>query len=142
MLRRLPSVSQAKMQKTRRSEIRILFIGNSFTARNDLPELISRLSASQGQVVECRLLSIGGASLRTHWNKGEAQSLIRTGRFDSMSAELRTGPRSLIRIAVGPDRFLTLDRLGTVTVSDLVNGKYSSTGSRYTPSPSETLPVR
>ena len=35
---------------------RILFIGNSFTARNGLPDLIAQLAAAHGKAIEHRLL--------------------------------------------------------------------------------------
>ena len=60
----------------------VLFIGNSFTARNDLPGLIARLAAAQGKSLEHRLISAGGASLRTHWNAGEARQAIGDGPYD------------------------------------------------------------
>jgi hypothetical protein len=60
----------------------VLFIGNSFTARNDLPGLIAQLAAARGRGMEYRLISAGGASLRTHWNAGEAQKAIRDGHYD------------------------------------------------------------
>jgi hypothetical protein len=66
----------------RRHSISVLFIGNSFTARNDLPGLIARLAAAHGIELKHRLISVGGASLRTHWNKGEAAEAIRGGRYD------------------------------------------------------------
>jgi hypothetical protein len=62
--------------------VRVLFIGNSFTARNDLPGLIAGLAAARGKRMEHRLISAGGASLRTHWNAGEAQQAIRDGHYD------------------------------------------------------------
>jgi hypothetical protein len=62
--------------------VRVLFIGNSFTARNDLPGLIAGLAAARGKSLEHRLISAGGASLRTHWNAGEAQKAIRDGHYD------------------------------------------------------------
>ena len=61
--------------------VNVLFIGNSFTARNDLPSLVARLAADVGARLEHRLISVGGASLRTHWNKGEAADAIRTGGY-------------------------------------------------------------
>lgn len=64
------------------AHVRILYIGNSFTARNDLPGMIARMAASQGVEVEHQLISAGGASLRMHWNKGEAQRAIEAGKFD------------------------------------------------------------
>src|SRR5437764_9334948 len=60
----------------------VLFIGNSFTARNDLPGLVARLAAARGKTVRHRLISAGGASLRTHWNAGEAARAITDGGFD------------------------------------------------------------
>jgi hypothetical protein len=61
---------------------KVLFIGNSFTARNDLPVLIAELAAARGQRMEYRLITAGGASLRTHWNAGKAGEAIRDGNYD------------------------------------------------------------
>ena len=60
----------------------ILYIGNSFTARNDLPGLIAQLGASRGKEIEHRLISAGGASLRRHWNAAEARKAITNGHYD------------------------------------------------------------
>src|SRR5262249_29071568 len=62
--------------------LKVLFIGNSFTARNDLPGLIADLAAARGRSLQYRLISAGGASLRTHWNAGEALKAIEEGRYD------------------------------------------------------------
>jgi hypothetical protein len=62
--------------------LRVLFIGNSFTARNDLPGLIARLGEARGKSLQHRLISAGGASLRTHWNAGEARKAIQEGPYD------------------------------------------------------------
>jgi hypothetical protein len=62
--------------------IRILFIGNSFTQRNDLPGLLSEMAAERGVRVRHELLSVGGASLRTHWNALRAAKAIATGGYD------------------------------------------------------------
>jgi hypothetical protein len=60
----------------------ILFIGNSFTARNKMPEMIARMAEARDHHLEHQLIQAGGASLRMHWNKGEAQEEIRRGRYD------------------------------------------------------------
>ena len=60
----------------------VLFIGNSFTGRNNVPGLIARLAESRGHQLKHRLISSGGASLRMHWNKGDAQQAIRQTRYD------------------------------------------------------------
>ncbi|MFN0120055.1 MAG: SGNH/GDSL hydrolase family protein [Blastocatellia bacterium] len=64
------------------ASLNALFIGNSFTARNDVPGLIAGLAAAHGLRFGHRLIQAGGASLRQHWNKGEAQRLMREARFD------------------------------------------------------------
>jgi hypothetical protein len=61
---------------------KVLLIGNSFTARNDLPGLVAELARSARHRLDSKLLSIGGASLRTHWNKGDALREIETGDYD------------------------------------------------------------
>ncbi len=63
---------------------KILFIGNSFTARNDLPGLIARLAAARGRELEHRLIHAGGASLRAHWNAGQAAEAIRDGGYEAV----------------------------------------------------------
>ena len=65
-----------------RSALRVLFIGNSFTARNDIPGLIAGLAAAGGLRMDHRLITAGGASLPMHWNKGEAAKAIREGDYD------------------------------------------------------------
>jgi hypothetical protein len=64
------------------TNLKVLFIGNSFTARNDLPCLINRLAAAAGKSFQHDLISAGGASLRTHWNAGHAAKMIATGEYD------------------------------------------------------------
>jgi hypothetical protein len=67
-----------------RGPLKVLFVGNSFTARNDLPSLIAGLATARGKVLEHRLISAGGASLRAHWNAGEAAEAIREGGYDAV----------------------------------------------------------
>ena len=62
--------------------MRVLFIGNSFTARNDVPDRVAQLAESRGKTLQHRLISAGGASLRMHWNKGDAQKAIQQTRYD------------------------------------------------------------
>jgi hypothetical protein len=65
-----------------KATLKLLFIGNSFTARNNLPELLAQLAAARGHQVQSELLQAGGASLRQHWNKGEAQVRLAQTRYD------------------------------------------------------------
>jgi hypothetical protein len=73
------------MAKRAPQTVRMLFVGNSFTARNDLPGMIAQLALSPdgaGVRIEHRLIQRGGASLRMHLNKGEAAAAMREERYD------------------------------------------------------------
>ena len=62
--------------------VRMLFIGNSFTTRNDLPGLLSAIAeAGACATIESRVIAAGGASLRRHWNAG-ASDTISDGKWD------------------------------------------------------------
>ncbi len=80
---RSPGARSLVVANARRT-IRILFIGNSYTSRNDLPSLIRQLAAegSTPWTVESEAVTAGGASLRRHWNAGKALELIRRGSWD------------------------------------------------------------
>lgn len=64
--------------------LRVLFIGNSYTHRNDLPGAIAELAASgdpSRELITDRVI-VNGASLRLHWNAGKAAALIRAQPWD------------------------------------------------------------
>ena len=65
-----------------KTDLFVLFIGNSFTARNDLPGLIAKMAAVKGRCIDHKLISAGGASLRKHWNGASARQEIASGRYD------------------------------------------------------------
>lgn len=68
--------------KTQIPSFNMLFIGNSFTARNNMPQMLAELAAASGKSLTHTLISVCGASLRMHWNKGVAQQSIESGSFD------------------------------------------------------------
>jgi len=74
--------TQNMAKKAQPSSLKILFIGNSFTARNDVPGLIAKMAEARGHKLEHQLIQAGGASLRMHWNKGEAQKALEKTRYD------------------------------------------------------------
>ena len=59
----------------------VLFIGNSFTARNQLPSLVAALVAPF-HALRSRLIQAGGASLKRHWNAGLAQRALASQHWD------------------------------------------------------------
>jgi len=62
--------------------IKVLFIGNSFTQRNNLPGLLADMAGARDVCVQHDLISVGGASLRTHWNAGRAAQAIGDDVYD------------------------------------------------------------
>ena len=62
--------------------LKVLIIGNSFTARNNLPALIAQLATARGRTLQHDLINKGGASLRAHWNAGVASKAIKDGKYN------------------------------------------------------------
>ena len=69
------------------TSLKVLFIGNSFTARNNVPGLIAQMAEARGQQLHHQLIQTGGASLRMHWNKGDAQKAIQETRYDYVALQ-------------------------------------------------------
>jgi hypothetical protein len=65
------------------SPLRVLFIGNSYTYFNNLPELFTKLAQAGNQsVVETRMIAPGGWRLKDHWEKGEALKVLHESKWD------------------------------------------------------------
>ncbi|HVE49295.1 MAG TPA: hypothetical protein VNG69_06705 [Casimicrobiaceae bacterium] len=64
--------------------MKLLFIGNSFTSRSDLPRMLAELASQCDRplAVETRMIVAGGASLRRHWNAGAARAAIESNSWD------------------------------------------------------------
>jgi hypothetical protein len=74
--------------------LRVLFIGNSLTAWNDLPAMFAALAAGGGhERPVTRTIAVGGFSLEDHWNQGNARTAIAEGTWDFVV--LQQGPSAL-----------------------------------------------
>ena len=62
--------------------LRILFVGNSFISRNDVPGLVRKLAASAGKEAETASIVAGGASLRRHLNAGTVARALEASRWN------------------------------------------------------------
>lgn len=73
----LPSLGHAA------DEVRVLWIGNSYTQVNDLPSMVATLAKAgqQPSLIQGRETP-GGCSLKKHWNDGTAQEKIRAQKWD------------------------------------------------------------
>lgn len=68
-----------------RKEVRILFIGNSLTYVNELPtelQAVAKAGYPDLPAVHCEQVTVGGATLRRHWDEGKALEKIKAGGWD------------------------------------------------------------
>ena len=71
-------------------QLRVLFIGNSLTAANDLPHVVATLSGGQ---IAYRTVAPGGVSLEDHWTLTGAREALEDGPWDFVV--LQQGPSTL-----------------------------------------------
>jgi hypothetical protein len=72
---------------------RLLFIGNSYTYWNDLPQMVRALADSAGlRGLQVEAVTAPGAALSDLWAEGTARNRITTGRFDLVI--MQQGPSS------------------------------------------------
>ncbi len=73
--------------------LRVLFVGNSLTATNDLPAVVARLARSHGRKLEYRTVAFGGYALEDHWAQGDARAALANGNWDVVV--MQQGPSAL-----------------------------------------------
>lgn len=59
----------------------ILFVGNSLTYSNDLPNLVEKIGKEKGTPIKTHMLAYPNYALEDHWNDGEVQKLLASRRF-------------------------------------------------------------
>ena len=64
------------------TKLRVLFIGNSLTSTNDLPNMLAVMAESSGRQLTVGRQIVGGATLEKHWNEGKALAKIKEGPWD------------------------------------------------------------
>lgn len=73
--------------------LRVLFVGNSLTAANDLPGTVAALAQGAGAAIEYDVRAPGGFALEDHWTTTDVEAAIANGRYDVVV--LQQGPTSL-----------------------------------------------
>jgi hypothetical protein len=73
--------------------LRILFVGNSLTYANDLPDMLHRLGTADGLTLEPSDVSQGGYALEDHWATPASRAALDEGGWDIVI--LQQGPSSL-----------------------------------------------
>jgi hypothetical protein len=74
------------------SEFNLLFIGNSLTYVNDLPNLVKSIAATNGKDLSVTTIANGNYALIDHWNDGIIQTYIESGDYDFVIVQ--QGPSS------------------------------------------------
>ena len=84
---------------------RVLFIGNSYTEVNNLPQLVQRVAESAGDVVEYQSNTPGGCTFQQHCNN-RSMELIRQGGWDVVvlqeQSQLPSFPQSQVEVELFP----------------------------------------
>lgn len=70
---------------------RILFVGNSLTYYNDMPQLFKSIAEEKGHRVEVQAHTVGGAGLATLLPSEEVLRLVQDGRWDKVVLQPGTG---------------------------------------------------
>ncbi len=67
------------------SRLRVLFVGNSYTYVNDLPAVVTSIArASRGPAITVDSVTVGGATMRNHWETNTAPTRIMEGGWDAV----------------------------------------------------------
>jgi hypothetical protein len=105
----------AKLAQPR--ELRVLFVGNSLTSTNDLPDLVKALATTAGVKMQVAALTHGGYSLEDHWNDGRARRLLASARWDYLVMQQgpSTRPESQLHLRLWATRWANEARRQGVT---------------------------
>ena len=82
---RIPSISPTldpTLSPTRASSTTVLYIGNSLTFFNELPEMFARLASSGGYDVDVAMSAWGGSTLSAHISSQMTQGMIDQREWD------------------------------------------------------------
>ncbi|GAA4280456.1 SGNH/GDSL hydrolase family protein [Gaetbulibacter aestuarii] len=83
---------QEKNGNSSKKVYHVLFVGNSLTYINNLPELVKNQAALRGISVDYTLLAFPDYAIIDHWKDGKVQKLISSQNFDFVI--IQQGPSS------------------------------------------------
>ena len=70
----------------------VLFLGNSLTYSNNLPQIVELIGAEFSETIETTSLCYPNYAIEDHWNDGKLQKLLREKKFDFVI--IQQGPSS------------------------------------------------
>lgn len=65
-----------------KDEINILFIGNSLTYSNNLPQLVENEAKEKGSLFKTKMIAKPNYALIDHWNEGDIKKDIKENEYD------------------------------------------------------------
>ncbi len=74
------------------TDFKILFIGNSLTYTNNLPELVRHKAKLRGIIIRTKMIAFPNYAIEDHWNDGKAQKQIASKKYDFVI--IQQGPSS------------------------------------------------
>jgi hypothetical protein len=102
------STSHSDSTLAEQKAIYVLFVGNSYTSVNKLPQLLEQLSAAAklNSPIRCTMATAGGATLEKHWNNSQFRELLKSRKWDIVVLQEQS-----LRPLDGPDLFFEYARL-------------------------------
>jgi hypothetical protein len=73
-------------------KITILFVGNSLTASNNLPQLVENAAKNKGLHIQSKMIAYPNYAIMDHWNDGKVQKEIKRNQYDFVIVQ--QGPSS------------------------------------------------
>lgn len=97
--------------------IKVLFVGNSFTYYNNLPQVVSAMAKSQNVNIDTKHSTVGGSSLENHWKNErgtQTRDMIEVEKWDYVVFNNHS-----VSSINSPDKFLEYSK----KFADLVRSK-------------------
>lgn len=85
-------INVAVAQRSDSLEINILFIGNSLTYTNNLPQIVEKVAAEKGSLFKTKIIAKPNYALIDHWREGEIKKEIEENNYDFVI--IQQGPSS------------------------------------------------
>lgn len=91
------------------SELRILFIGNSLTAANDLPDILTTIAKENDRKIKTKMVAFPDFSLDDHLKDGAALKEIRDGHWNFVVMQQGSSalPESRVELVASAKLFAT-----------------------------------
>ena len=91
---------------TSATTMRVLFLGNSYVAVNDLPQIVADIATSNNDTLIFDSYTPGGYTLQNHFNDANSIALINQGNWDYVvlqeQSQLPSFPLGQVQISVYP----------------------------------------